>query len=398
MRFDWLKRNKSDYERGLDQTQLAQSGFWKYARYIGVGIGIFAVFIVIVLGLGMSGWMTRDDWLTVLFGGSGLIVVGLVGSVIYRSFVFAKTPVYHIEFGFEPNIRVSEDLAIDKQNTKTLETELKNHEEYFERLRQYFQGNVDKDGKAVSEKERLKIEELMRNKDSKWKMTYFSHPDQLLKGWDKQTSSVHIFGAFILFHPLPVNEQFIHTQGQDNWDKTKTVMMNHPQEERLNVKPFIWVPDPFADNLIPMCVLKHSTLDYKPDPFDEGQIEETIKLFQAMASFQAFQHGQINGLKKENMDKDEALKGEQKTKEEYLKLIDKGMSNRFAFIKRGMELPKTGWLRVNLGKTLLIVGIIIAASVLIYAIMNGWITFFGSQQTSNETTTGILYFLKRLIR
>ncbi len=360
----WLTHKKTEYERALDPKSLAPSSMIKEVKAAALILGIFFGGIVAVLVAGKYYMWDSDTFIFAMVMATAIDFAALAGYAGLDYLNAVRIPLFDCEFGYRGSLRVRHELYIDKQNVrKLLTTEDKIQD------RDTLLSNIDKFVADTKAKEKLKTI-FSKEFKSPMNLSYFYFPNIPVEGWDKDKETRPIFTTMMLFHPKPVDEQFIFAQGHDNW--YGNLYINHPHAESLNVKVVTWTLDPFTSQPMPICLLKHSSINYD----DNKEEESDVKIVEALSTMVVKQHSIIEAFRRDNTQKEVLLEAKFHDDVNNIsyghEIADVDM-NYFQGIMKKVTHGLWGRLG-NLGKILVSI-VLIAAVVIVVWLVLSWLGF-----------------------
>jgi hypothetical protein len=316
-------------------------------------------FLVAILYVGSTYRISEADFMLM----SGVCLVLWVCFIVVIFAVNIQKAVQYLLFdrifGFTTRIHPQLELYCKPEDVRTLNadgTPIQNLKALTDRLKTL----------KFDEKTTEKVVKLFEEQKSfPLYLFYFRHRDQF-QGWDAEKHELPTFKSHVVFGKEPFDKQFIFGPGQENW--FNMILFNHPHAESDVVKVVAWALDPFLGTPMPVCILLHSSLNFKASSsLDEKDVEMNKLLIQ----FVATQHGIIQSQWKKVQDLEQIKEGKFASYDKVLDLADQKSDKDIDFYTRIFEPPR-GKLWQRTWFKLLTFAILIVFAGFVIAMVMGW--------------------------
>jgi len=356
-----LLRKKSPYEKGIEPPSLnpnpmAQEG--KLALMIALPLlgGLMAI-----LYIGKNYYITEQEFTMLIGGLLGIWICFLVMIYGYAKSSASEYILLDTEFGFSERRHPRWEIYCKPEDIRLLigpNDKIKDFKSLKEKI-----SSLD-----IADNLRDKIIQELKahNKNGFSKYLYYFRHKDTFEGWNKQNNTILAFKSHVIFIDKEFDKQFCFSAGQENW--FGPIVYNHTHAESINVKVLFWGLDPFTNEPMPWCILKHGSNVYRQK---KEKNPEEFKLVDACVHMIANLHGINETLRKEVKNVTEMKDANFAGNESIVKLAHAGSKTDIQLFLIAMKEVSRGWLRSGWFKALVSI-VAISAIVLIVGIV-----FFG---------------------
>jgi hypothetical protein len=356
----YFRKRSDSHEKILEPRSLSPNAMVKEGEFAAVIAIPLLAFLGAILYVASNFRITEEDFMLMSFVGLALWIAFIV--VIYAVNVQKAAQYYLFDrvFGFTPRLHPQLEIYCMPEDIRVLNDKgnaIQNLEALKDRLKA-----LKFDAKTTE----TICKTFDDNKTFPLYLFYFRHRGEF-EGWDAEKHEIPVFKSHIVFGKEPFDRQFIFGPGQENW--FNMILFNHPRAETDVVKIVAWALDPFLGTPMPVCVLVHSSLNFKGETVPLQN--EEVNLVKILQQFSATQHGIIESQWKKIKDLDEIKQGKFTSYDEVLKLADQKADKDIEYYERIMQPPR-GKLWQRTWFKIITFALLITFALIIAAMVMGW--------------------------